>query len=53
MQPKDHKSEESQRTKFETLARELDCDEDEAAFKANLKRVAKAPRVAEKPEGDL
>jgi len=42
-QPKEsHKS-------FEDLARELECDEDEEAFKAKVKRVAMAPRP-DKPE---
>ncbi len=30
--------------KFRDLARELECDEDEAAFKAKLRQVARAPR---------
>ena len=36
--------------KFRELARELECDEDEAAFKAKLVKIAKAPR-APKPKG--
>ena len=30
--------------KFRDLARELECDEDEEAFKAKLRKVATAPR---------
>lgn len=32
--------------KFRDLARELEADEDEAAFEAKLKKVARAPRTA-------
>lgn len=39
-QPKD------QSTKFKELARELECDEDEARFEETVKKVAKA----QKPE---
>lgn len=28
---------------FEELARQLECDDDEARFDANLKKLAKAP----------
>lgn len=31
--------------KFRALARELECDEDEEAFKAKVRKIAKAPRV--------
>ncbi|HEX3886090.1 MAG TPA: hypothetical protein VHW05_01240 [Phenylobacterium sp.] len=31
--------------KFKDLARELECDEDEEAFKAKLRQVAKAPKA--------
>ena len=34
--------EKSQRQKFIDKARELGCDEDEAAFERKLKRIAKA-----------
>lgn len=34
--------------KFKELARELECDEDEAAFEGKLRKVAKA----QKPEAD-
>lgn len=36
--------------KFADLARELECDEDEAAFDAKLREVAKHKPVADKPE---
>jgi len=36
------------RKTFEELARELECDEDEEAFKAKLREIARAPRP-EKP----
>ena len=43
-----------QADKFRDLARELECDEDEAAFKANLRKVARsrppAPEQPPKPE---
>lgn len=32
--------------KFRDLARELECDDDEAAFDERLKKLAKAPRDA-------
>ena len=32
-----------QKTKFEDLARELEADEDEAAFDETLKRIVKTP----------
>lgn len=38
--------------KFQELARELECDEDEAAFKAKLRKVASAPRAEKPPKGD-
>ena len=41
----------SQIDRFKQLARELECDEDEAAFKANLVKIAKAPSRAPKPKG--
>jgi hypothetical protein len=34
----------SQADKFRDLARELECDEDEAAFDERLKKIAKAPQ---------
>lgn len=33
----------SQADKFADLARELECDEDEARFEETVKRVAKSP----------
>jgi hypothetical protein len=47
----DNKAEQSQIDKFRDLARQLECDEDEDAFRAKLKEVAKAPRppAPEKP----
>ncbi len=37
--------------KFKDLARELECDEDEAAFDERLKKMAKTPLPAEpKPD---
>lgn len=46
----------SQSDKFKALARELECDEDEAAFDEKLKRVAKQPQSErderEKPDSD-
>jgi len=38
----------SQADKFRDLARELECDEDEAAFEEKVRKVATAP----KPESD-
>jgi len=32
---------------FEELARDLECDEDEDAFRENLRKIAKAPRPPE------
>lgn len=40
----------SQVDKFADLARELECDDDEAAFDAKLREVAKHKPVTEKPE---
>jgi len=37
-------SEKSQRERFEEAARELECDEDEAKFNANLRKIATAPK---------
>lgn len=41
----------TQLDKFKQTARALECDEDEDAFKAKLRKVAEAPKVAkaEKP----
>jgi hypothetical protein len=45
------KAPKTQAEKFRDLARELECDTDEAAFRAKLVKVAKAPRqpVEKKP----
>ena len=45
-------SRKSQPDKFRDLARELWCNEDEAAFEETVRRVAKAPPATEveKPE---
>lgn len=42
----------SQTDKFRDLARELECDEDEAAFEEKVRRVAKAPPPPLEPLGD-
>jgi hypothetical protein len=39
----------AQLDKFKELARELECDDDEAAFDERLRRLATAPK-AEKPD---
>ncbi len=36
--------------KFRDLARELECDDDEARFDERLRRVAKAPPPEKEPE---
>ncbi|MGV9009821.1 hypothetical protein [Brevundimonas sp.] len=36
-----------QLNKFRDLARELECDEDEAAFDAKVRKVATAPKPPE------
>lgn len=40
----------SQPDKFRDLARELECDEDEAAFEDKVRRVATAPKPPEPTE---
>ncbi|MET3835941.1 hypothetical protein ABIB58_001282 [Brevundimonas sp. UYEF29] len=40
----DNKADESQIDKFRQLARELEADEDEAAFEEKVRRVATAPK---------
>lgn len=42
--------ESSQPDKFRDLARELECDEDEAAFKDKVRKVATAPKPETEPE---
>lgn len=39
-----------QTDKFRDMARELEADEDEAAFEEKVRRVATAPKPDEKPE---
>lgn len=41
----DKKHDSTQADKFRDLAHELECDEDEEAFKAKLRKVAAAPRT--------
>ncbi len=36
--------------KFKQVARDLECNEDEEAFKRSLRKVAKARPAPEKPE---
>ena len=40
-----------QSDKFRELARELECDEDEAAFEEKVRRVATAPKPDEEQNG--
>jgi hypothetical protein len=42
------KAEQPQIDKFRQLARELGADEDEDAFKAKLRKIAKTPRSPKK-----
>lgn len=44
-------SQKSQRERFEEAARELECDEDEAKFNANLKKIAPSKPESEKEYG--
>lgn len=39
-----------QADRFRELARELECDEDEAAFEDKLRKVATAPKPDAEPE---
>lgn len=41
----DSKADSSQPDKFRQLARELECDEDEAAFEEKVRKVASAPKA--------
>ena len=43
-------AEKTQRERFEEAARQLQCDEDEAKFNADLKKIAKS-KETEKPKG--
>lgn len=45
------KADESQRERFEEAARELECDEDEAKFNANLKKIAPVEPEPKKEDG--
>lgn len=45
--PKDPRS---QAEKFQDKARELECDEDEAAFEDKVRKVATAPKPESEPE---
>ena len=38
--------------KFRDLARELECDDDEAVFEEKLRRLTKAPRPSLPPEAE-
>jgi hypothetical protein len=40
----------SQPDKFRDLARELECDEDEARFEDQVKKIATAPKPEPKPK---
>lgn len=44
------KSTPSQRERFEKLARELEADEDEAAFEETVKKIVQAPKADGKEE---
>ena len=44
------KAESQQAHKFREIARELECDEDEAAFEDKVRKVATAPKPEPEPE---
>jgi hypothetical protein len=46
--PTPDRTEKPQIDKFRELARELECDDDEAVFDEKLKRIATAPKPEEK-----
>jgi hypothetical protein len=46
----ENKPDQSQVDKFRDLARELECDEDEARFEKTVKRVAAKNSSAERPK---
>lgn len=46
----DSKAESSQADKFRAIARDLECDEDEARFEEKVKRVATAPKPEVEPK---
>lgn len=41
-----------QTDKFRQMARELECDEDEAAFEEKARKVATAPKPTEQKQGE-
>jgi hypothetical protein len=43
----------SQADKFADLARELECDEDEAAFEEKVRQIAKKPPPGGSDDGSL
>jgi hypothetical protein len=42
----------SQADKFRDMARELECDDDEAAFDERVRKIATAPKAPATPKGD-
>lgn len=46
------KADSNQIGKFRQLARELECDDDEEAFKAKVEKVLRAPKGATKAAND-
>jgi hypothetical protein len=42
----------TQADKFRDLARQLECDEDEAAFEENVRKVSKAGDPKEQPDAE-
>ena len=44
------KAESDQSNKFRDMARELECDEDEAAFEDKVRKVTTAPRPEPEPQ---
>lgn len=42
----------SQTEKFEDLARQLECDEDEARFEDQVRKIASAPKPEKAEEAD-
>jgi hypothetical protein len=46
----DSKAESQQADKFRDLARELECDEDEAAFDEKVRKVPTAPKPEPEPK---
>ena len=45
------KAESSQADKFRELARDLECDEDAAAFEEKVRKVVRPDKAAPPPEG--